>query len=97
MTTKYKLAGLMLSASLLTISGCSMMMEEEQVAEQAPQRPAISFVLPVDKVHCLAVLTIKNRKGARPIRRKTPVGSVPPDPQIDIGTTATIGSPKTTI
>lgn len=44
MTTKYKLAGLMLSASLLTISGCSMMMEEEQVAEQVPQRPAMNVI-----------------------------------------------------
>lgn len=35
---------LMLSASLTSLSGCSMMMDEDQTAEQSPQRPAMNVI-----------------------------------------------------
>ncbi|NDW23121.1 MULTISPECIES: FlgO family outer membrane protein [Alteromonas] len=35
---------LMLSASFLTLSGCSMMMDDEEVAEQTPVRPSMNVI-----------------------------------------------------
>jgi len=42
MKRRNQYAALSLCASLLSVSGCSMMMGEEEVAEQAPQRPAMN-------------------------------------------------------
>ncbi|AFT75101.1 MULTISPECIES: FlgO family outer membrane protein [Alteromonas] len=44
MKRRNQYAALSLCASLLSVSGCSMMMGEEEVAEQAPQRPAMNVI-----------------------------------------------------
>ena len=44
MKRRNQYAALSLCASLLSVSGCSMMMGEEEVAEQVPQRPAMNVI-----------------------------------------------------
>lgn len=44
MKRRNQYAALSLCASLLSVSGCSMMMGEEEAAEQAPQRPAMNVI-----------------------------------------------------
>ncbi|WP_334048701.1 FlgO family outer membrane protein [Alteromonas gracilis] len=44
MKRRNQYAALSLCASLLSVSGCSMMMGEEEVAEQTPQRPAMNVI-----------------------------------------------------